>query len=89
MEKQEREKRKRPQVSSGDTASGGSFRAGLTICLITGPMGTVFIYGIGSSTGLVHASAAAGANPMFVGCVPMALTFSVGFMPMRSIASIN
>lgn len=59
---------------------GGSFRAGLTICLITGPMGTVFIYGIGSSTSLVHASAVAGTNPMFVGCVPMALTFSVGFI---------
>jgi L-rhamnose-H+ transport protein len=44
-------------------------------------MGTVFIYGIGSSTGLLHASAAAGANPVFVGCVPMALTFSVGFIP--------
>jgi L-rhamnose-H+ transport protein len=59
----------------------GSFRAGLTICLITGPMGTVFIYGIGSSAGLLRASAAAGANPVFVGCVPMALTFSVGFIP--------
>ena len=58
----------------------GSFRAGLTICLITGPLGTVFIYGIGSSRGLLHASAAAGTNPMFVGCIPMAITFSVGFI---------
>jgi L-rhamnose-H+ transport protein len=58
----------------------GSFRAGLTICLITGPMGTVFIYGIGSSTGLLRATAAAGANPVFVGFVAMAVTFSVGFV---------
>jgi len=58
----------------------GSFKAGLTICLITGPLGTVFIYGIGSSHGLVNASAAAGASPIFVGCVPMAVTFSVGFL---------
>ncbi len=59
----------------------GSFRAGLIICLITGPMGTVFIYGIGSSTGLVNASVASGATAIFKGCVPMALTFSVGFIP--------
>ncbi len=63
------------------TARGhGSFRAGLTICLISGPLGTVFIYGMGSSTGLLRATAAAGANPLFVGCVALALTFSVGFI---------
>ncbi len=76
---------RKEKESTGQQASAprvrGSFRAGLTICLITGPMGTVFIYGIGSSTGLLHASAAAGANPVFVGCVPMAVTFSVGFIP--------
>jgi L-rhamnose-H+ transport protein len=48
--------------------------------LITGPLGTVFIYGMGSSTGLLRATAATGANPMFVGCVALALTFSVGFI---------
>jgi L-rhamnose-H+ transport protein len=58
----------------------GSFRAGLTICLISGSMGTVFIYGIGSSTGLLRATEAAGTNPVFIGCVPMAVTFSVGFI---------
>lgn len=61
-------------------ATRGSFRAGLTICLITGPVGTVFIYGIGSSRGLLHATEAAGTNPLFVGCVAMAVTFSTGFI---------
>lgn len=59
----------------------GGFRAGLTICLITGPLGTVFIYGIGSSTGLLRATEAAGTKPLFAGCLAMAVTFSVGFIP--------
>jgi L-rhamnose-H+ transport protein len=66
-----------PQASK---ASGkGSFRAGMIVCLITGPLGTVFIYGIGSSKGLVHATEAAGTKQLFVGCVAMAVTFSTGF----------
>jgi L-rhamnose-H+ transport protein len=75
---------RKEKEATGEQASAprvhGSFRAGLTICLITGPMGTVFIYGIASSSGLLRASAAAGANPVFAGCVPMAVTFSVGFI---------
>ena len=67
-----------PQAST--KSEKGSFRAGMIICLITGPLGTVFIYGIGSSKGLVHATEAAGANPLVVGCVPMAVTFSTGFL---------
>jgi len=58
----------------------GSFRTGLIICLITGPLGTVFIYGIGSSTSLLRATEVAGTARVFVGCVAMALTFSVGFL---------
>jgi L-rhamnose-H+ transport protein len=58
----------------------GSFKAGLTLCLITGPLGTVFIYGIGSSHALVNATQAAGAAPVFVGIVAMAATFSAGFI---------
>ncbi len=66
-----------PQTSA--SSGKGSFRMGMIICLITGPLGTVFIYGIGSSKGLVHATEVAGATPLFVGCVAMAVTFSVGF----------
>src|SRR5579863_6810597 len=34
-----------------ESSGKGSFRAGMIVCLITGPLGTVFIYGIGSSRG--------------------------------------
>lgn len=74
-------KEKETAGAQASTAQGhGSFRTGLAICLISGPLGTVFIYGMGSSAGLLRATAAAGANPMFVGCVALALTFSVGFV---------
>jgi L-rhamnose-H+ transport protein len=76
-----RKERESEPLESAATQKEGSFRAGLIICLITGPMGTVFIYGIGSSTGLVNASIASGATAVFKGCIPMALTFSVGFIP--------
>jgi L-rhamnose-H+ transport protein len=58
----------------------GNFRTGLIICLITGPLGTVFIYGLGSSSGLLRATMAAGTKPLFVNCVALAVTFSAGFI---------
>src|SRR6185437_5669228 len=64
-----------PNASAGQ----GSFRAGMIICLITGGLGTVFIYGLGSSTGLLQATLAAGTKPLYVGCVAMAVTFTAGF----------
>ncbi len=74
-----RQKERETSGQQGPEKTTGKFRTGLIICLTTGPLGTVFIYGIGSSTSLLHATEAAGTAKVFVGCVAMALTFSVGF----------
>lgn len=60
---------------------GGGFRTGMIICLITGALGTAFIYGLGSSTRLLKAAAAAGARPVFAACIAWAVTFGAGFVP--------
>jgi L-rhamnose-H+ transport protein len=43
-----------------------------------GGLSTVFIYGMGSSAGLLQATAATGTMPVYVGCVAMAVTFTTG-----------
>jgi len=59
----------------------GSFRAGLIICLTTGALGTTFIYGGKSSTGLVQAATAKGATPAFAFYVAYLVTFNAGMLP--------
>lgn len=59
----------------------GSFRAGLSISLITGVLGTVFIYGGKSSGGLIHAAKAAGASGSTAFYIAYAVTFSSGMLP--------
>jgi len=56
----------------------GSFRLGLTICLICGVLGTAFVYGGKSSTALVEAAKAAGAQPFMAFYVAYAVTFNAG-----------
>jgi len=56
----------------------GSFRLGLTICLICGVVGTIFVYGGRSSTGLLIAAKAAGASSILAFCVPFVVTFNAG-----------
>jgi L-rhamnose-H+ transport protein len=56
----------------------GSFRLGLTICLICGVVGTAFVYGGKSSTGLLVAAKAAGASSLLAFCVPFVVTFNAG-----------
>lgn len=56
----------------------GSFRVGLTVCLICGVLGTAFVYGGKSSTALVDAAKAAGAPPFLAFYVAYAVTFNAG-----------
>lgn len=56
----------------------GSFRLGLTICLICGVVGTAFVYGMKSSPALVEAAKKAGAAPFLAFYLPYAVTFNAG-----------
>ena len=67
-------------TTGGPVGAHGEFRTGLIACLVTGSLGTAFIYGFASSTELVKAAEAAGAKPMFAGYLAWAVTFSAGFI---------
>jgi L-rhamnose-H+ transport protein len=56
----------------------GSFRVGLTVCLICGVLGTAFVYGGKSSTALVDAAKAVGAPPFLAFYIAYAVTFNAG-----------
>lgn len=60
---------------------GGSFRFGLTMCLICGVLGTAFVYGGKSSTALVDAAKAHGASPLLAFYVAYLVTFNAGAVP--------
>jgi L-rhamnose-H+ transport protein len=60
---------------------GGSFKVGLTMCLICGMLGTAFVYGGKSSTALVEAAKATGAAPMLAFYVAYVVTFNGGAIP--------
>jgi len=59
----------------------GSFRLGLVLCLICGVLGTAFVYGGKSSTGLLEAAKAAGAPPLLAFYVAFVVTFNAGAVP--------
>ena len=59
----------------------GNYRTGFIICLVTGVLGTAFIYGGKSSTGLVDTAKAAGAAPAFAFYVAYMITFNAGMIP--------
>lgn len=59
----------------------GSFRAGLSISLLTGVLGTVFIYGGKSSDRLINAAKAGGASATTAFYIAYAVTFSSGMLP--------
>jgi L-rhamnose-H+ transport protein len=59
----------------------GSFRLGLTMCLICGVLGTAFVYGGKSSTVLVTAAKSAGAPPMLAFYAAYLVTFNAGAVP--------
>jgi hypothetical protein len=56
----------------------GSFRLGLTMCLICGVLGTAFVYGGKSSVLLVAAAQAHGASPLVAFYAAYAVTFNAG-----------
>jgi L-rhamnose-H+ transport protein len=60
---------------------GGSFRVGLTMCLICGVLGTAFVYGGKSSTTLLEAARSTGAPPMLAFYVAYVVTFNAGAVP--------
>jgi L-rhamnose-H+ transport protein len=59
----------------------GKFQTGFLICLVCGVLGTAFIYGGKSSTGLVDAARAAGAAPAFAFYIAYMVTFNAGMIP--------
>lgn len=59
----------------------GNYRTGFIICLVTGVLGTAFIYGGKSSTGLIDGARAAGAAPAFAFYVAYMITFNAGMIP--------
>jgi L-rhamnose-H+ transport protein len=60
----------------------GSFKTGLTICLITGVLGTAFVYGSKSSAGLAEAALAAGATSrLYAEFAALLVTFNAGMIP--------
>jgi L-rhamnose-H+ transport protein len=59
----------------------GSFRTGLIVCLVSGVVGTAFIYGGKSSTGLLEHARSAGAAPMFAFYAAYLVTFNAGMIP--------
>jgi L-rhamnose-H+ transport protein len=60
---------------------GGSFRVGMTMCLICGVLGTAFVYGGKSSTALLAAARSTGAPPMLAFYVAYLVTFNAGAVP--------
>ena len=59
----------------------GSFRLGLTICLICGVVGTAFVYGGKSSTTMLEAAKSTGAPPFLAFYVAYVFTFNAGAIP--------
>ena len=73
--------RRERQASDNSGASIGAhnqFRTGLVFCLVTGVLGTAFIYGFVSSGDLIRAAAGAGAIPSVAGYLAWAVVFSTG-----------
>jgi L-rhamnose-H+ transport protein len=58
----------------------GSFRTGLVICLITGVIGTAFVYG-GEAKSLMKATIAAGTNDIFAKYPGYVVTINAGMLP--------
>ena len=81
-----RKERETAGKTAGKEAGGqvvrGSFRTGLVICLSSGPLGTAFIYGSKSSSGLVENALQAGASSQtFAEFAALLVTFNAGMIP--------
>lgn len=69
-----------PVAQEAAQGTRSEFRAGLIACLVTGVLGTAFIYGFASSTELVKGAVNAGARPSVAGYVVWAVIFSTGYI---------
>jgi len=76
---------RKEQETKGTDASAqivkGSLRTGLTVCLISGVLGTAFIYGGKSSTAILAAAEAAGASSLLAFYAAYVVTFNAGTVP--------
>jgi L-rhamnose-H+ transport protein len=60
----------------------GSFKTGFIICLVTGVLGTAFVYGAKSSGALVDAALASGASSrLYAEFASLLVTFNAGLIP--------
>jgi L-rhamnose-H+ transport protein len=73
-----RREREGAQAASPDSAAQGQYRTGLILCLVTGVIGTSFIYGFVSSGKLIQAAVEAGAKPSFAGYLAWTVVFCTG-----------
>ena len=70
----------------------GSFKKGLIICLITGVLGTSFVYGAKSSAGLVDLALASGTSSrLYAEFAALLVTFNAGMIPgiVYSVVKLN
>ncbi|HZP00731.1 MAG TPA: L-rhamnose/proton symporter RhaT [Terriglobia bacterium] len=75
--------RKEKETTGKDVAKqvvSGSFKTGLAICLVTGALGTAFVYG-GEVKALMDAAVAAGAGSIFAKYPGFVVTFNAGMLP--------
>ncbi len=76
-----RRERESAQASAGTQSGGSQYRAGLLLCLVTGVIGTSFIYGFVSSGNLIQAAVNAGAKPALAGYLAWTIVFCTGSIP--------
>ena len=76
-----RREREAATAHPGAGSPHGEFRAGMIACLVTGVLGTAFIYGFVSSTNLIHAALNTGAKPLMAGYLAWSVVFSAGSIP--------
>jgi len=76
-----RREREAAAAQPGEGGARGEFRTGIILCLVTGVLGTAFIYGFVSSAHLINAALSAGANPAVAGYLAWTVVFCSGSIP--------
>jgi L-rhamnose-H+ transport protein len=74
-------RRERENPNPSEPGARSQFRAGMLLCLVTGVLGTSFIYGFVSSADLIHAAVSAGARPSVAGYLAWTVVFCTGSIP--------
>jgi L-rhamnose-H+ transport protein len=76
-----RREREAARTSPAEASGGSQYRAGLLLCLVTGIVGTSFIYGFVSSGKLIQAAVDSGAKPSLAGYLAWTVVFCTGSIP--------